>query len=86
LLNDYEGISGQERYRADLVLMYFVTFDANTKQLLGFSMTPLQTRRLRLNRVAPTDAQWLQRVLDRESRKRGARVELADDQRFELRW
>jgi poly-gamma-glutamate synthesis protein (capsule biosynthesis protein) len=78
LLNDYEGIGGQEQYRAELVLMYFLTFETANKRLLAFDMTPMRIRGLRLNRATQDEAQWLQRVLDRESTQRGCRVALAD--------
>ena len=34
-LNDYEGISGYELFRADLAVMYFVTLDAPSGELVG---------------------------------------------------
>jgi poly-gamma-glutamate synthesis protein (capsule biosynthesis protein) len=76
-LNDYEGISGYEEYRDDLTLMYFVTLDA--EGLTGLRMVPMQLRRFRLWRASESDAQWLQRTLDRESAVFGTRVKLEDD-------
>jgi poly-gamma-glutamate synthesis protein (capsule biosynthesis protein) len=85
-INDYEGISGREEFRSDLVLAYFVTLDRDSDRLLRLEMTPFRTRRFRLERVARRDAEWVQATLDREGRKLGTRVELADDGSLVLGW
>lgn len=86
LLNDYEGISGYEEYRGELALMYFVTLDAASGELLRLEMTPTRTRRLQLTRAAPEDARWLRDVLDREGRRLGTSVELDRNGRLRLHW
>jgi poly-gamma-glutamate synthesis protein (capsule biosynthesis protein) len=73
-INDYEGISGYERYRGDLVLMYFVQIDAATGRLRGLSMTPMRIRQMRLTRAAAQDARWLADTLTRASAPYGTRV------------
>ena len=85
-LNDYEGIGGYEGFRGDLSLMYFLTLDAVSAKVLRLSMIPMQTRRFRLNRASAADAGWLQRVLDRESRPLGSRVEAEPDGSLVLAW
>lgn len=85
-LNDYEGISGYEEFRGDLSLMYFAEIEAGTGFLLALGMTPLQIRRFRLSRPSMKDVDWLQRKLDRESRKLGARVASAPGGRLTLLW
>ena len=83
-LNDYEGISGYEEFRGDLTLMYFVTVDPATGQLLSLVMTPMQIRRFRLNDAQPSDVRWLQAVLDRESQGLGTRIRMLDERRLVL--
>ncbi|MBI3046698.1 MAG: CapA family protein [Acidobacteria bacterium] len=78
-IDDYEGISGYEQYRDDLVLMFFPSVDPATGRLSGLRMTPLQIRKLRLNRASAADARWLCTTLDRISRSFGARVDLMPD-------
>jgi poly-gamma-glutamate synthesis protein (capsule biosynthesis protein) len=85
-LNDYEGIGGHERFRGDLVLMYFVTMDPVTRKLARLEMTPLEIRRFRLNSASREDARWLQRTLDREGAKLGTSLELGADGKLALRW
>jgi poly-gamma-glutamate capsule biosynthesis protein CapA/YwtB (metallophosphatase superfamily) len=85
-LNDYEGISGYEEFRGDLSLMYFAEIEAGTGSLLALEMTPLQIRRFRLSRPSTKDIDWLQRKLDCESRKLGARVASASGGRLTLLW
>ncbi|MGH7446110.1 MAG: CapA family protein [Longimicrobiales bacterium] len=78
-LDDYEGISGYEQFRDDLVLMYFPTLDAGTGHLTALEMLPLQIRRFRLNHASPADRAWLHALLDRECRRFGHRVVLRND-------
>ena len=64
-IDDYEGISGYEHYRDDLVLMFFPSVDPATGRLLSLRMTPLQIRKLRLNRASTEDSHWLCTTLNR---------------------
>ena len=82
-LTDYEGISGYEEYRDDLLIMYFPTLDRTDGRLLRLEMMPMQICRFRLNRASEADALWLGEVLDRESGALGARVHLREDGRLE---
>jgi poly-gamma-glutamate synthesis protein (capsule biosynthesis protein) len=83
-INDYEGIGGQESYRAELGLMYFPTVSARDGKLLGLTMTPTHIRHFRVNRASPDDARWIAATLDRESRALGTRVEKASDGQLRL--
>ncbi len=85
-LTDYEGIKGYEKFRGDLVLMYFVTMDPSTGKLDRFEMTPLQIKRFRLNYVSRNDAQWLRDTLSREGEKLETRVEMTAVNGLTLRW
>jgi poly-gamma-glutamate synthesis protein (capsule biosynthesis protein) len=83
-LNDYEGISGQERYRGDLSVMYFATLDGATGKLIDLEMIPMHIRKLRLSHASDADVTWLRGRLDRECRRLGGRVEARDDGRLVL--
>lgn len=85
-INDYEGISGYEEFRSDLVLAYFVTLDPSSGRLLGLEMTPFRSRRFRLERSARRDAEWMRSTLDRESGRLGSRVALGSDGTLQLEW
>jgi len=78
-LNDYEGISGYESYRGDLSLMYFVTVERATTAVLDVEIVPLQVKRFRLVRPAHVDVDWIQRTLERESRRFATRIIRRDD-------
>lgn len=73
-LNDYEGIGGQEAFRGDLTLMYFLTLDPASGRLLRLSLVPLQIRRFRLHRPSAADAAWLREVMARECGRLGTTV------------
>lgn len=74
LINDYEGIGGYEEYRADLRLMYLVSVES-TGALTGLRMVPMHTRRMRLHRASPENAEWLREVLDSVSGEFGVRID-----------
>jgi poly-gamma-glutamate synthesis protein (capsule biosynthesis protein) len=83
-IDDYEGIAGYERYRDDLVLMFFPSLSPQTGRLSALEMTPLQIRRMRLNRASPADARWLCDTVNDISRAFGTQVSLT--KRGALRW
>ncbi len=84
-LNDYEGITGYEEYRDDLVLMYFADIEP-AGALLALELVPLQIRKFQLVRPSPQDVRWMQQTLDRESQKLGASVELRPGGHLALSW
>lgn len=65
LINDYEGIAGQEAYRPNLVLIHLLSLQPDGS-LAGLEMLPYQLRRFRLNRAGGEDRKWLAEVLGRE--------------------
>jgi poly-gamma-glutamate synthesis protein (capsule biosynthesis protein) len=85
-LTDYEGISGHERFRGNLGLMYFASLDAASGALTSLRMTPTRIRRMRLERPPMNDILWLRNALNREGESLGTRAELTDDHALMLRW
>ena len=85
-LNDYEGIGGYEKFRADLALMYFATMDVSSGNLLSLKMTPTQIRRFKVHRASSVDTQWLRNTLNREGARFGTRVILNTKKRLTLQW
>jgi poly-gamma-glutamate synthesis protein (capsule biosynthesis protein) len=73
-IDDYEGISGYEQYRDDLVLMFFPTLSPRTGALLAMEMTPLQIRHMRLNRPSAADTRWVCDKVNEISRAFGTQV------------
>jgi poly-gamma-glutamate capsule biosynthesis protein CapA/YwtB (metallophosphatase superfamily) len=55
-LNDYEGIGGYEQFRGDLGLMYLVSMDPMSRELVDLCMIPAQIRHFRINQTSPADA------------------------------
>jgi poly-gamma-glutamate capsule biosynthesis protein CapA/YwtB (metallophosphatase superfamily) len=83
-IDDYEGISGYEEFRDDLVLMYFPVVRTDDGTLAELDMVPLQTRCMRLHRASPADATWLANVLNREGGRFGAHIRIGPDQVLKL--
>jgi poly-gamma-glutamate synthesis protein (capsule biosynthesis protein) len=86
LIDDYEGITGHDRYRADLALLYLVTLDRTTGELQRLEMIPMRRQRFRLNTACSADVNWLCETLDRESGLLGARVSCPHDGSLWLDW
>jgi len=86
LLNDYEGIPGHEAFRPDLALLYAASLDPGSGRLRTLHMTPLRRRQLRLERASWSEARWLRRMLNREGRPLGTRVEAGAQGDLALHW
>ena len=80
-ITDYEGITGYEEFRDDLVLMYFPHIDPGTGELVDLRMTPLQIRKMRLIRPSARDRDWLRDRLANVSRNFGCDVATAANDR-----
>lgn len=85
LLNDYEGIGGQERYRTDLVMGYVVDLDLRTRRCCGIEMLPFALRRFRLHRADGPEVEWLLASMGRECARFGGRVTPTADGTLALR-
>jgi poly-gamma-glutamate synthesis protein (capsule biosynthesis protein) len=85
-IDDYEGITGHEEFRDDLVLMYFPALDPASGGLVGLRMVPMQIRKFRLTRPSRADVRWLEDAIARCSAVFGSSVELAADGSLLLRW
>lgn len=77
-INDYEGISGKEEFRSDLVLGYFLEIDNDRKCLVKLEMIPFRLEKFRLNRASRDEALWLELRLYRECRRFGHQAVLQD--------
>jgi poly-gamma-glutamate synthesis protein (capsule biosynthesis protein) len=84
-IDDYEGITGYEKYRDDLRLLYFASVEPGTGELAALRMAPMQARQMRLHRASEADSQWLRTVLQRASHRFGSRVDLQPDGMLALR-
>ena len=85
-LDDYEGIKGYEHYRGGLSLMYFPSFDPLSGRLVRMSMMPMQIKRFQTIYAAPSDTQWLMKVLNREGKQFSTQVRLSKDGFLSLKW
>jgi poly-gamma-glutamate synthesis protein (capsule biosynthesis protein) len=85
-LDDYEGITGYEAFRDDLVLMYFPTMRTADGTLISLEMVPLQIRNMCLHRASRADAEWLASILNREGKTLQTSVKLGLDGVLRLEW
>lgn len=84
-IDDYEGISGRERFRDDLRLLYFASLTPDTGALEELRMVPMQARRMRLRHASTADRRWLATTLSRISHRFGSRIEPQPDGTLVLR-
>lgn len=85
LVDDYEGITGYERYRPDLRLLYLPRIDTVTGRLIELRMAPMRARRLRLDHAAPADTARLAGTLGRVSAGLSPPIVATDDGTLLLR-
>lgn len=84
-ITDYEGISGKEKYRPSLSLMYFPALDPKTGALKRLEMVPTRISQFQIHRATPEEAEWLEGVLNREGQQFGTKVTLRKDRILEAR-
>ena len=85
-INDYEGIGGNEEFRADLGLMYFPTVSLASGNLASLVMTPTQVRKMRVRLAQEEGRRWLANTLNREGEALGTRVKSDPDGSLRLFW
>ncbi|SCF13116.1 poly-gamma-glutamate synthesis protein (capsule biosynthesis protein) [Micromonospora viridifaciens] len=85
LIDDYEGIGGQESYRPELRLLHLPTLDVESGELRRLRLVPVRARRMRLELAAPEDARWLADLLDGLGAPYRTRFAFADDGLIALR-
>lgn len=85
-INDYEGIRGHEQYRGDLSLMYFITLNTHTGELVRLQLVPTQIKQFRVNYANHKDTMWLADILNREGRKLNTQTRMSDDRTMLLHW
>jgi poly-gamma-glutamate synthesis protein (capsule biosynthesis protein) len=78
LINDYEGISGEERYRSELRLLYFAELSASTGALETVELVPLRARRMTLEEATAEERAWVASMLERAGEPFGTRVRPVD--------
>ncbi|MEU7636893.1 CapA family protein [Streptomyces sp. NPDC039016] len=67
-IDDYEGITGYERYRDDLRPLYLAALEPGTGRLQELRIVPFQAHRMRLRYASVVDARWLGTLFDRLTR------------------
>lgn len=85
-INDYEGISGHEKYRGDLSLMYFPEINMETGQLINLKMLPMKIKNFSLHHASKKDVKWLEKTLTREGKKLGTDLNMDDENALWLQW
>lgn len=73
-IDDYEGISGYESFRGDLVPLFFARVDRVTGLLERLQAAPMQIHRFSLRRASPADAHDLADRLGEISAEFGTKV------------
>jgi poly-gamma-glutamate synthesis protein (capsule biosynthesis protein) len=76
LINDYEGISGYEEYRAELCLMYFPVIEIQSGDTHHVQMVPFRMMNFQLVKASAEEATWLAETMGRQSEPMGTQITL----------
>ncbi len=85
-INDYEGISGQEFYRDDLGLMYFIESNPINGDIISLQMVPTKIKNFQITSPKKKETDWMLSILNREGRQFNTSVERIDGKTFKLTW
>ncbi len=85
-INDYEGISGHEAYRGDLGMMYFIRIELSSLKLVEFIMIPTHIKNFKVSQPSREDALWLNKVINNQSERFGARTYFDGNNKQHLEW
>ena len=86
LLNDYEGISGHESYKAHLGFLYFPELDIASGKLKALKMVPTEMKKFQLCPPGKKDRKWLETVINREGAAFGTMAKWTSGETLELSW
>lgn len=78
-ITDYEGIHGHDEYRNELTFMYFLKMDTKDGSLLEMRMVPMKMKKFRLQQASKEEVKWMKETLERECKKLGTRVAIAEN-------
>jgi len=84
LIDDYEGITGYERFRGDLVLMYFACVSTGDGVLCSLEMAPFRIHKFRLQEATRHEAEWIAAGLTRQGMTFGTCVIVRPDNTLHL--
>ena len=84
-LTDYEGISGYEKFRSDIAVMYLLELN-RTGELISARLVPMRMHRFRLERSPQADAESLCKLLNEFGARFKTAAKLEDKQNLFLRW
>ncbi|WP_156426587.1 CapA family protein [Mycobacterium sp. IS-3022] len=85
-IDDYEGIATYEAFRHDLRLLYFASIDRHSGRLTQLTLVPMRMRRMRLERAADSDAEWLRASVEQMSARFATRVRWESDGALTVVW
>jgi poly-gamma-glutamate capsule biosynthesis protein CapA/YwtB (metallophosphatase superfamily) len=85
LINDYEGIYGYDEFRADLSLLYIVSF-TDCGDLNSCKLIPMKLCRFRLNQADEKECKWFAEMFSGPAFVQGTKVAIADDNSLEVLW
>lgn len=85
-INDYEGISGYEKFRNDLCFMYFLDINMRSKKIRSLHLVPTRIYQFAITEPSQNDRDWQFLTLDRECKKVGTSVILVQKDTYQLHW
>lgn len=85
-INDYEGIGGQEVFRGDISMMFFIAFDTPGRKLQSVTLVPLIKHQFSLKKLSVKDLEFIEAKLNLMGGQFETRVISKNKTAFSLQW
>jgi len=85
-INDYEGIETQQFFRSDISMMFFITINTNSKELMDVTLVPLIKYQFSLKNPSEEEVKKMESILNQMEIKFKNRVRKDQKAAFSLQW
>ncbi len=85
-INDYEGIDTQQIFRDDISMMFFITMNTKSKELIDVTLVPLIKHQFSLKHLSEEDFRFLESNLNQIGKQFKTWVKREQNDSFSLHW
>ncbi len=85
-INDYEGIETKQFFRDDISMMYLITLNTNSKDLIDVTLVPLIKYQFSLKNPSEEDIKQVESILNQMEIKFRKKVKNDKNTAFSLKW
>lgn len=85
-INDYEGIDAQQIFREDISMMFFITLNTTSRELINVTLVPLIKYQFSLKNPSIDDIKHMESDLNQMEKQFKSRVKRNQKDAFSLQW